>query len=271
MERSKKRVFLTGAASGLGLELGLILASQGWSLGITDIRQDVLAEAARKFESAGAANVMTYSFDVSDRPAYEEAAVAFLEWAGGIDLLINNAGVGDGGDFSDYKLDDWEWLMQVNFLGVVYGCKLFIDTFQKQKSGLIINISSAAAFANGPGMSAYNASKAAVRSLSETLSYELLPYNIGVCVVMPTFFKTDVMQYARGPAAAQHFAKKMIDRSELEASTVAKEILEKALAGKAEIILPTSARKLYRIKRYFPALFRRKAKEAVWKNFQKRS
>jgi short-subunit dehydrogenase len=253
-----QRAFITGAASGLGLELATQLAKANWQLGITDLREGPLEEASRHLQANGAVGVRSFCFDVGDRQAFEKAAGEYLEWSGGIDLLINNAGVGDGGEFHDYRLEDWEWLMQINFMGVVYGCHFFVPRMRTQRSGRIVNIASAAGFANGPGMSAYNASKAAVRSLSETLRYELAEKEVTVSVVMPTFFKTNVMQFARGPQSARNFAAKMIDRSNLEAKDVAREILARALKGEPEIVLPQKARRLFLIKRLFPRYYARK-------------
>jgi short-subunit dehydrogenase len=180
----------------------------------------------------------------------------FLQETNGIDLLINNAGVGDGGAFTQYGLDNWEWLININLMGVVYGNHFFVPAMRRQKSGQIINIASIAGIVNGPSMSAYNASKAAVISLSETLFYELHPHNIVVSAVMPSFFKTNVMQHARGSNDALAMAQKLIDNSNLDAEPVAKEILAKAGQKKLHIILPKQARTRALIKRFLPGYFR---------------
>ena len=128
---------------------------------------------------------------------------------------------------------------------------------KKARSGHIINIASAAAFVPSPNMAAYNVTKAAVRSLSETLYTELAPSNIKVSVVMPTFFKTNIMQYSRSGEEMKAVAKKMMEKSGKEASDIAQELLIKAGKGKLNIILPGQARFLYFIRRFFPSLFYR--------------
>ena len=167
----KKRAFITGAASGLGKALALHLATDGWTIGITDLYQDRLDITKQEIEKRGG-KAQTYVFDVSKKEAYAKVAEDFLLTNGGIDLLINNAGVGDGGAFHEYALEHWDWMISINQMGVVYGCFHFINTFRKQQSGHIINVASAAAYSNAPRMATYSASKAAVYSLSETLKYE---------------------------------------------------------------------------------------------------
>ena len=137
-----------------------------------------------------------------------------------------------------------------------------------QGGGYIINIASAASFSNAPYMSAYNVTKAAVRSLSESLYHELKPHNIGVSAVMPTFFQTNIMQHARGPKANHIFAKKMMERSKTSASEVAMEVLVKAGKGKMEIVLPQDARTNFFIKKFFPKFFERQLTKMV--EFQKK-
>ena len=208
---SQKRAFITGAASGLGKAFAVHLAQDGWTVGMTDLNDDRLQKVKNEIEALGG-KAYVFVFDVTDKMAYERVVEEYLLQVGGIDLLINNAGVGDGGAFGDYSLENWEWMTRINLFGVVYGCHYFIKRFYKQKSGHIINIASAAGIANGPYMSPYNATKAAVISLSNTLRYESRPYNIDISVVMPTFFKTNIMENARGEGSeAQNFAAKMID------------------------------------------------------------
>jgi NAD(P)-dependent dehydrogenase (short-subunit alcohol dehydrogenase family) len=117
------------------------------------------------------------------------AAAQWLEtnW-GGVDVVINNAGVAAAGGIADYELPDWEWILDINLLGVVRGCKVFTPLFRRQGGGRFINIASMAGLMNLPKMAPYNASKAAVISLSETLAYELAADNIKVSVVCPSFF-----------------------------------------------------------------------------------
>lgn len=257
----RKRAFITGAGSGLGRAFARLLAAEGWTLGLTDINPDTLDDIVRELTPQCPA-VHAYHFDVSDKHAFEGVSISFLTHAGGLDLLINNAGVGDGGPFVSYSLDNWAWMIGVNLMGVVHGCHFFVPELQKQKSGHVINIASAAGLVNGPNMAPYNSTKAGVISLSETLLYELAPYQVGVTVLMPTFFKTNIMQYARGPKDFHRFAERQMEKSPLDAPQVAHQTLEAAGKGVFDLILPGEAHKQHRFKRWFPKRYRKKMTQA---------
>jgi short-subunit dehydrogenase len=255
-----KRAFITGAASGLGREFSKALARDGWTLGIADINPEQLAAAAKEFEALGA-KTFSFELDVSDRNRYQAVAAEFLGKAGGIDLLFNNAGVGDGGLFEEYSLDNWEWMTRVNQYSVIYGCHFFIPTFKKQKYGHILNTASFAAITCAPTMGAYNVTKAAVVAISETLYGELMDFGVKVSCIQPAYFKTNIAQNCRGGEQVNKTTQFFLDRSGLEASEVADEILRRAGAGEFYIILPKAARKMWRLKRLAPTWFRKVVKE----------
>jgi NADP-dependent 3-hydroxy acid dehydrogenase YdfG len=259
-QHPSRRAFVTGAASGLGRAICDELAKDGWLLGIADINRPNLDKAADEFEFLGA-RTLRFTLDVSDRNAYQAVAKDFLHFAGGIDLLVNNAGVGDGGLFEEYSLDNWEWMVRVNQLSVVYGCHYFIPAFKKQRSGHILNTASLAAISCAPSMGAYNMTKAAVVAISETLYGELLDYNVRVSCIQPAYFKTNIAQSARGGEQVKKTTQFFIDRSGLEAAVVAKEILHRAGKGEFYIILPKVARKAWLWKRLAPTRFRKMVKE----------
>jgi short-subunit dehydrogenase len=250
----QKRAFITGAASGLGRAFCLELAKDQWTIGISDINEKGLYETAQLIEQAGGKSI-SYLFDVADDAQYKIVAEKFLKETGGVDLLINNAGVGDGCIFEDYPLEHWKWMVGINQMGVIYGCHFFVPVMKQQHSGHIINISSAAAFSSAGTMSPYNVTKAAVLSLSETLHGELHQDNINLSVVMPTFFRTNIMQHSKGLQEQKQIARYLLATSGLEADEVARQILNKAGAGKFYIVLPVRSKILYRFKRFFPGLF----------------
>jgi NADP-dependent 3-hydroxy acid dehydrogenase YdfG len=255
-----KRAFITGAASGLGKEFSKALAQDGWTLGIADINPEQLAVAAAEFEALGARTI-SFELDVSDRNRYQTVANDFLAKAGGIDLLFNNAGVGDGGLFEEYSLDNWEWMTRVNQYSVIYGCHFFLPTFKKQRSGHILNTASLAAISCAPTMGAYNVTKAAVVAISETLYGELMDYGVKVSCLQPAYFKTNIAQSCRGGDQVKKTTQFFLDRSGLEARDVADEILRRAGKGELYIILPEAARKMWRLKRLAPTWFRKVVKE----------
>lgn len=255
-----KRAFITGAASGLGKAFCIELAKDGWTIGMADINAKELAIAADQIEKLGG-KPLSFSLDVSDKDRYKQVAGDFLAQAGGIDLLFNNAGVGDGGGFEEYGLENYEWMVGINQMGVVYGCHYFIPAMKKQKSGHILNTASAAAIGCAPTMGAYNMTKAAVVAISETLYGELMDHNVSVSCIQPTYFKTNVIQYARGGELIKKATQMFIDKSGLEADEVAQEILTRAGKKELYIILPKDARKMWFLKRLAPTWFRKKVKE----------
>ena len=157
----QKRAFITGCASGLGKEMCHQLSKEGWTIGITDIDKSGLERTAAAIAENGG-KAIPFIFDVSDEQAYRSAVTKFLDEVGGIDFLVNNAGVGDGDLFEDYSLENWRWMIGINFMGVVNGCHFFVPIMKQQRSGHILNISSAAAFSTSPKMAPYSATKAAV-------------------------------------------------------------------------------------------------------------
>lgn len=259
-QHPQRRAFVTGAASGLGKALCIELAKDGWTLGIADINADGLAQAAAEFEKLGA-KTLRFQLDVADREQYRLVAQDFLKAAGGIDLLFNNAGVGDGGMFEEYTLDNWEWMVRVNQMSVVYGCHYFIPAFKNQRSGYILNTASLAAISCAPTMGAYNMTKAAVVAISETLYGELFDYNVKVSCIQPSNFKTNIAESVRGGERVKKTTQFFIDRSGIEARDVAVEILQRAGKGEFYIILPEVARKAWFWKRLAPTRFRKMVKE----------
>lgn len=250
----KKRAFITGAASGLGEALAHQLAQEGWTLGLADINLKDLEKVASAVKQKGG-KALVYQLDVADRTHYAEVAEDFLAQTKGIDLLFNNAGVGDGGKVGEYSLENWEWMIGINQMGVIYGCHYFIPTMKAQQSGHIISTASAAAIANAPQMASYNLTKAAVLSLSETLKNELFDDNIQVSCVMPWFFKTNIIQHARGSEEAKLLGQKSIDEAKLTADDVARIVLKQAGKGKFHIIITREAKTMWWLKRLSPVGF----------------
>lgn len=266
----QKRAFITGAGSGLGRQFALELAQDGWRLGLIDINEAAMRETRELCEKCSGVlpvnsgnrsaesehRFVCYRLDVSDSEQYSRVVRAYLHEFTGIDLLINNAGVGDGGEMQDYDLADWKWLLDINLMGVIYGCHLFLDTFLQQKSGHIINIASAAAFASMPGMAAYSVSKAGVLSLSEVLACELEP-DVGITVVMPEFIRTGIMQHSRtGDPWAREFGRLLVNTSKLTPEMVVPSILQKAGRGKFSVIFPFRAKIVRYLSSRHPEIWR---------------
>jgi NADP-dependent 3-hydroxy acid dehydrogenase YdfG len=257
---SQRRAFITGTASGLGKALSLELAADGWTIGISDINAANLAVAQQEIEALGG-KALSFYLDVADREQYARVAANFLSQTGGIDILINNAGIGDGGNFEEYSLDNWERMVRINQMSVVYGCHIFIPTFKRQHSGQIINIASLAAVSCAPQMGPYNMTKAAVVAISETLYGELMDEGIRVSCAMPSYFKTNIAESVLGGERIKRITKVFVERSGYQANEIAREILTRAGKGELYIVLPKAARKLWLWKRIMPTRFRRMVKE----------
>ena len=256
----RKRAFITGAGSGLGLALAKALAADGWTLGLFDRNLERLTTVEAEFADAGV-RLVAYPGDVTQADELTVAINSFAATHDGLDLMINNAGVAGGGALMEVSLEDWRWIIDINVMGVVHGSRAAIPHLQRNGTGLLINVASAAAFASAPGMVSYNATKAAVVSISETLVNELRSAGIQVSVVMPTFFQSGLLETFRGPDHARAVAHKAVQRSEYSVEGVARDLLREAAEGNVYIVLPRSARTLWRLKRWMPLRFLNKIGE----------
>lgn len=250
----RKRAFITGAGTGLGLELAKSLAADGWVLGLFDRNVERLANVEADF-SRSEIPALAYPGDVTQSDELTVAVNSFAATHDGLDLMINNAGVAAAGNLMETQVEDWRWIIDVNLMGVVHGCRAALPHLQRNGAGMIINISSAAAFASVPGMSPYNATKAAVTALSETLAAELRNAGTQVSVVMPTYFESGLLDSFRGPAESRQTAIDLMKSSGYTASDLAVDLLQHAGCGKLYIVLPKRARTLWRLKRWMPVRF----------------
>ncbi len=250
----RKRAFITGASSGLGLEIARTLAHSEWTLGLFDHELERLTAVEAELTALGI-NVLAYPGDVTHADELTVAVNSFAGTYDGLDLMINNAGVAASGAIMQVPLEDWRWIMDINVMGVVHGCRAALPHLQRNGSGAILNVASAAAFVSAPQMSPYNASKAAVLSISETLAAELKNAGTQVSVLLPTFFHSNLLESFRGPEPTRATAVRMMKQSGLSATQVAKATLQALGEGKLHIVLPASARWLWRIKRLMPRTF----------------
>lgn len=264
----QKRAFITGAGSGLGRALAIALSKDGWTIGLADNQPKLIQETEGLVLEAGG-KALPFSLDVADKDQYKEIAQQFIQQTGGIDLLFNNAGVGDGSPFEEYSLENYEWMVGINQMGVLYGCWYFIPVMKKQGYGHILNTASAAAISCAPTMGGYNMTKAAVVAISETLYSELLDAGIHVSCIQPTYFRTNIANSVRGGAITEKITRKFIEKSGLEAADVANEILIRAGKKELYIILPKAAVTMWKLKRLAPTWFRVKVKNQFMKAMQK--
>jgi short-subunit dehydrogenase len=188
---------ITGAGSGIGRALALNLAGRGCGLAIADVHQEALEETAELARNAGAPAVSTHVCDVSDFAGVERYAADARVAHGGVQLLINNAGVALGGVFQDVSIEDFRWLMGINFWGVIHGCKAFLPTLLQQPEAHIVNVSSVFGLLAPPGQAAYVSSKYAIRGFTESLRLELHRTTVRVSAVHPGGVATNIAKNAR--------------------------------------------------------------------------
>jgi NAD(P)-dependent dehydrogenase (short-subunit alcohol dehydrogenase family) len=255
----QSRVLVTGAASGLGLALVHALAALGCRVMATDVHPD------RPTSLAGLDAVGYRTLDVTSDVDWAAARDWVVEQWGGIDLVFNNAGVAAGGRIELTEMDQWQWIVDINLLGVVRGCRTFTPLLKEQRSGALVNTASAAGLVHPPRMSEYNAVKAGVVALSETLFHELKPFGVQVSVVCPTFFQTNLTSSLRGKdESAQRSAAKLIDGSKRSADDIAAVVLAQVEKGTHIVLTDREGRLAYAAKRWLrPLYYREMAKAAV--------
>lgn len=194
-----KVVVITGAGSGIGRALALNFAGKGARLALSDVSETGLVETASLAQKAGAPDVHTAHLDVADREAFVAYAAEVAAHFGQVNIVINNAGVALAGDVTDLSYKDMDWIVGINFWGVVHGTKEFLPHLIESGDGHVVNISSLFGLLAMPGQSAYNATKFAVRGFTEALREEMLiaGHKVGVTSVHPGGIKTAIARSAR--------------------------------------------------------------------------
>lgn len=251
-----RRAFITGAASGLGLACAEILAREGWQLVLTDVDATRLDLVASSFIRDGA-RVAAVAGDVRDAAAIDALVDSAVATLGGIDLAIHCAGVALAGPFHASTAEEWQWVFDINLHGVANASRAVIRHMARGNGGVIINIASIAGITTGANMAAYNASKAAVIALSESLMQEYLRHGVQVTVAMPGFFRTRLIESARGHDRTLQVAAKLIENSGIAAEDVAEQLLFAAGRGRTHFVYPPSYRTYWRLKRLMPQLFQK--------------
>ena len=239
------RVLVTGGASGLGAALVARFAERGDQVLSADLSDTPPAAASTTVERS----VVRRRLDVTSDSDWA-AAVDWVrqEW-GGLDVLVNNAGVAGGGRLELTSIEDWRWIIDVNLLGVVRGTRAFVPMMKEQHSGRVVNTASLAGLVHPPGMGSYNAVKAAVVAFSETMSHELAPYGVGCTAVCPSYFRTNLMSSMRGQdtaLAAQ--VTRLVESSPISADDIAVAVLDGIDRGLDLVVPDEPARAAYALK-----------------------
>ncbi|MCA1634760.1 MAG: SDR family oxidoreductase [Acidobacteria bacterium] len=250
---------VTGAATGIGRALALRLAAEGSRLCLADINEAGLDEVSRALKDGGA-EVLSLVVDVADSRQVEALAGAVSERYGRADLLFNNAGVTLLGDFEEVSLADIEWLMAINFWGVIYGVKHFLPLLKQRQKAYIVNMSSVFGIVAPPGQAAYSASKFAVRGFTEALRHELEGTSVQVSTVHPGGIKTGIAASGRvGAQVSPDRRERDCAKFERLAATLperaAERIVRGVLRGETRILVGRDASQIELIQRLLPVSY----------------
>lgn len=247
------RAVVTGAGSGLGRAFCAELARRGGRVLAADIN---LAGAHETVRALAGGDALAVRCDVTKPDEVEALAVLAWERWGGVDLVINNAGVGVTGRVGDVSLADWRWQIDVNLWGVIHGCHAFVPRLRRQRGGHILNVASITGLVSHPQMAPYGATKAAVVALSESLAAELKDDGVGVTVACPSFFATNIAKAGRGShdQAMRDKVEQLMTKSGRQAPEVARLALEAVDAGRMYAIPHPAGRWMWRAKRLAPEL-----------------
>lgn len=268
-----RRVIVTGAGSGLGKAIAEHFAREGWKVAASDRDVAAARTTVSGIEAAGG-TALAFACDVTSEPDFAALIAAVNDKWGGFDVLVNNAGVATAGTIAEAPIEQWQWVLNINVLGVVRGCRAAIPTLAAQGGGHIVNVASFAGIANPPAMASYNAAKAAVISVSESLRFEMYAQGVGVSVACPSFFKTNLMASSQRSAPGgqsstapqmEKIVARLMDKAEITSEDVARDIFDAVEKNRFLVITHPDARARYHLKRVAPELFFRMARKATEK------
>lgn len=257
MNLQDRVVVVTGAGSGIGRSTALLFAKHGARIAACDIDQQRLDALGAEL---GDRKLVLRRVDVADRAQMSGFAGAVHAVAPAADVVINNAGVGLGGRFLDTSLDDFDWIIGINLKGVIHGCHFFAPNMVEQKrGGHIVNISSILGIYGAPSVTAYAATKFAVRGFSESLRTELAPHKIGVTAICPGMIDTSIIADGRLTGSKLAAGKdKMVAtfKRGLSPDKVASAILHAVNHNEAVRVVGNDAKVIAALQRFVPQALR---------------
>lgn len=251
---------ITGAGSGIGRALALALAKEGCDLALSDVNEAGLQETAQQAQASGV-KVHVQKLDVADRDAVYQWADTVVSHFGKVNLIFNNAGVSLSETVESMGYDNFEWLMNINFWGVVYGTKAFLPYLKQSGDGHIINISSVFGIIGVPTQSAYNAAKFAVRGFTESLREEMAisGYPVQVTCVHPGGIKTNIVRSSRigdvgrmGPSEKNKAAKQFDAMARTSPEDAARVILDGVRNNAPRVLIGLDAKVIDTVQRLLP-------------------
>jgi 3-dehydrosphinganine reductase len=253
-----KRAFITGGSSGIGLAMARQLVQQGAHVAIAARGVEQLEAARTELDALASPGqrVASFTLDVSDRDAVSRVSAAALDALGGIDLLVNNAGIAHPGYAWEIPDEVFERMVQVNYLGTVWVTRAFLPALRAQGHGDVVNVSSIAGLMGVFGYTAYGGSKFAVTGFTEALRQELKPAGIGVSLLCPPDTDTPQLAYEEGlkPAETKALAGSV---KPMSAEAVARAMLQGVAAGRPVIVPGLDGWLTVTMARHLPWLARR--------------
>jgi len=247
-----RRVLITGAGSGLGQALAKRYAAVGDRVACVDLSVERAAATSDHLPGSGH---LALAADVGSDDAMERLRADIDAQWGGVDVLINNAGIASIGPLLETTMDEWRRVLEIDLLGVARGCMQFLPGMLRQGSGQILSTASFAGLAGAPGIMSYGVAKAGVVMLSEQLRAEVHGRGIRVGVICPSFFRTNLIDTAIGNERGKAMALRLMDRSGDTLDSVADHVFKAAERGEF-LILPTRGEPLrWRLKRWFPNFY----------------
>lgn len=252
MDTNRRRVLITGAGSGLGLALAHRYARNGARVACVDLLADRAEAAAAALSGSGH---LAHAADVGDDASMQALHDRIEREWGGLDVLINNAGIASVGPMVETTMEEWRKILDVDLVGVVRGCRLFLPAMLAARKGQIINTASFAGLAGAPGMMTYGVAKAAVVALSEQLRAETHHQGVRVSVICPAFFRTNLLETAFASEKVKAKVIKLMDTSPDTLDGVADKVFAAAERGEF-MIIPTKREPMrWRLKRWAPELY----------------
>lgn len=247
-----KVVVITGAGSGIGRALAVNAAGRGAHVAISDVNEAGLAETVELVKAAGARAVRSDTLDVSKREEIVGYAAAVADQFGRVNVVVNNAGVSMTGNFANMSYEQMEWIVDINFWGVVNGTKEFLPHLIASGDGHVVNLSSLFGLISMPGQTLYNSTKYAVRGFTEALREEMLvgKHKVGVTAVHPGGIKTGIVRNGRVTdgddleALAKLFDKKLARTSPEDAAAA---IVKAVLRNQPRLLIGADAHALHHV------------------------
>jgi NADP-dependent 3-hydroxy acid dehydrogenase YdfG len=245
-----KVVVITGAGSGIGRALALNVADKGARVAVSDWNEAGLNETVELLKNAGVAELKADVLDVSDKAAFAAYAAGVADHFGQVNVVVNNAGVSHSGPVTEMEYADFEWIVGINFWGVVYGTREFLPHLIASGDGHLVNISSLFGLISMPGQSTYNATKYAVRGFTESVRQDMIVgrHPVGVTCVHPGGIKTGIARNGRVTRGEdkQQLARTFDQRlARMTPEKAAQIIVDGMLSGKPRVLVGADAHAIH--------------------------